>query len=109
MIALQKYTAQQVKAKIVSEKWGLRIKDKFLGRWKKSLIKASKINRLCSILQQQNYLKFIKAFMVKLEDASHYMVFKKVLDKKLQGKALQVLKQNWLLSKMSTSLLKKHD
>lgn len=33
MIALQGYTAQSVKAKIVSAKWALRIKDKFIARW----------------------------------------------------------------------------
>lgn len=45
--------------------------------------------------------------MLKLEDASHYMAFKKALDRRLKEKALQVLKQKWLLGKMQGSLIKK--
>ena len=70
---------------------------------------ASKMNKMCSILQDQSYLKFIRAFMLKLEDAGHYMVFRRELNKRLMSKALSVLRQKWLLSKMSNSLFKKHE
>ena len=70
---------------------------------------ASKLHQMCSTLQQQNYLKYIRAFMLKLEDASHYMVFVKVLNNKLKTKALSVLKQKWLLSKMQNSLIQKRE
>lgn len=90
--ALSSYTAQSVKAKLVTAKWGMRIKDKFLARWQESHHKAEKIHRMCSILQEQSALIHIRAFMLKLEDAGHYMVFKKHIDGKLKSKALQVLK-----------------
>lgn len=47
--------------------------------------------------------------MLKLEDAGHYMALKKQIEGKLKGKALQVLKQKWLLAKMSISLFKQHE
>ena len=50
--ALSSYTAQSVKAKLVTAKWGMRIKDKFLARWQESHHKAEKIHRMCSILQE---------------------------------------------------------
>lgn len=109
MVALQAYTARQMRAKIVSEKWALRTKNKFLCRWSDQMVVAAKLHRVCSILQDQSSLKFIRAFMLKLEDAGHFMVFRKELNRRLMGKALSVLKQKWLLGKMSSSLCRKHE
>lgn len=41
-----------------------------------------------SILNEQNALKLIRAFMLKLDDVSTYMMFKRTLDTKLKAKAL---------------------
>ena len=42
--------------------------------------------------------------MLKLQDAGAYMDFRKSLNRKLKAKAMQVLKENWLLNKMAKSL-----
>ena len=42
--------------------------------------------------------------MLKLEDAGAYMAFSKSINRKLKAKAIQVLKETWLLSKMAKSL-----
>ena len=52
----------------------------------------SKIERLFTIMQDQNYLAFIRAFMLKLDDAGEYMLLRKKLDAKRKAKAWQVLK-----------------
>ena len=69
----------------------------------------SKIERLCSIMQDQNYLTFIRAFMLKLDDAGEFMLLKKKLDAKRKAKAWQVLKQDWLLGRMGKSLYKRYE
>ena len=33
MIALRNHTARSMRAKVVTEKWNLRMKDKYLDRW----------------------------------------------------------------------------
>ena len=38
---------------------------------------------MVTILNEQNALKFIRAFMLKLEDVGTFMVFKRTLDSKL--------------------------
>lgn len=46
--------------------------------------------------------------MLKLDDASYYMQLKKKIDGKEKAKALQGLKQHWLLGKMAKSLSKRY-
>ena len=87
----------------------MRIKDKFLTRWQERIYVKSKIERLCSIMQDQNYLTFIRAFMLKLDDAGEFMLLKKKLDAKRKAKAWQVLKQDWLLGRMGKSLYKRYE
>ena len=70
---------------------------------------AQKLNRVCSIMQDQNYLTFIRAFMLKLDDAGEFMLLKKKLDAKRKAKAWQVLKQDWLLGRMGKSLYKRYE
>lgn len=88
VIALQNFSAMSVKARIVSAKWDLRTKDKFMAVWQEQAFRKQKMSRMFSILQQQNYLKFISAFMLKLDDAATYMHFKKSIDAKYKAKAL---------------------
>lgn len=83
VLALRSHTARALRGKLMAAKWGLRIKDKFLARWQERQIAASKLRRLFSIMQDQNYLTFIRAFMLKLENAGEYMALKKRLDIKL--------------------------
>lgn len=87
----------------------MRIKDKFLTRWQEQMFVKSKIERLFTIMQDQNYLAFIRAFMLKLDDAGEYMLLRKKLDAKRKAKAWQVLKQDWLLGRMAKSLYKRYE
>ena len=104
MLALRDYTTKSYKGRMVAAKWGMRIKDKFLARWQEQMFVAQKLNRMCSIMQEQNYLTFIRAFMLKLEDAGEYMQLRKKLNMKLKAKAWQIFKQDWLLGRMAKSL-----
>ena len=52
MLALQDYTARQLRAKIVTAKWALRTKDKFLTRWQEQSYKAVKVHRMVTILNE---------------------------------------------------------
>ena len=47
--------------------------------------------------------------MLKLEDAGAYAAFRKSVNRKLKAKAMQVLKEKWLLNKMAKSLFKRHE
>ena len=52
VIALQNFSAMSVKARIVSAKWDLRTKDKFMAVWQEQAFRKQKMNRMFSILQQ---------------------------------------------------------